>query len=238
MSLSSDLAQYFATLEAASGPARLYRPDILRTLPKTADFQSFNASLQKLKPEERLLVLLRTLASQKSALAPQLLDAELVVTFPGSDSISARHTLHVLRQMLASAKREVLVAGFAITQEGGLLPLLVEAARRGLKILLVCSNWKDSRGNTAVTLIDEQWPTNVLRPDIHEYNNNPGTGAGMHIKCVLVDGTDILIGSANFTFFGLNRNFEMGIRINGHIAQTARAVFDEFLQTGRFKQTK
>ena len=84
MSLSSDLSDYHRRLEAANGPAHFHRPDILQLLASSPDFQSHLAALQRLPPDKLLLVLLRALASQKTELSPRLVDAELVVTFPGS----------------------------------------------------------------------------------------------------------------------------------------------------------
>lgn len=236
MSLSADLAHYFGRLESLHGLPHLHRPDVLTTLSGTPDFQAYNATLQNLKPEERLLVLLRSLAAQKTALSPRLVDAELVVTFPGSNAITARQTLHVVRQMISGSKGEILVAGYAITDAGGVLGQLAEAASRGVRIVLVCSNWKDRTGKTAAMTTAEQWPSTAPGPTIYEYLNDSPESAGMHIKCLLVDGTDMLIGSANFTFPGLNTNFEMGVRVNGSAAKSARAVFDESLRTGRFRK--
>ena len=108
--------------------------------------------------------------------------------------------------MITSARTEILVAGFAITEAGGVLSQLAEAARRGVRILLVCSDWKSKAGQTAAGLVSETWPEDSPRPQTYEYNNEAET-AGMHIKGLLVDGTDLLIGSANFTFPGMNTNF-------------------------------
>jgi phosphatidylserine/phosphatidylglycerophosphate/cardiolipin synthase-like enzyme len=238
MSLSSDLASWFSSLESDKGLPWLHQPDILSLLAKTADFQAFNASLQKLPSEQLTLVLLRTLAAQKTTLSPRLIDADLVVTFPDSDSISARHTLNVVRQMISSAKLEILVAGFAITEAGGVLKQLAEASERGVRIILICSNWTDSKGMTAASLVAKLWPPAIARPRIYEYQNPAENTAGMHIKCMLVDGAEMLIGSANFTFPGLRTNFELGVRINGHIAESARDVFDEALRTSRFSEVK
>ncbi|MEN9678362.1 MAG: hypothetical protein RIS76_4258 [Verrucomicrobiota bacterium] len=238
MSLSSKLVTYYDSVVAPDGPAHLHRSDILKLLAPTADFQFFNDELQKVSPEARLLVLLRSLGSQQAALSPRLVDAELVVTFPGHDAISARHTLQVIRQMITAAKTEILVAGFAITEAGGVLAQLAEAARRRVSIVLVCSNWKDKSGKTAAVLTQEQWPVDAPRPRLYEYANDSAQGAGMHIKCLLADGADMLIGSANFTFPGLNTNCEMGVRLNGHVAASARGVFEEFLRTGKFKEIK
>ena len=236
MSLSCDLTRYFETIESTSGVAMLYQSDALNTLVSSPEFQAFKAQLEKLPPEHRLLVALRSLASQKTALSPRLLDAELVVTFPGSNAITARHTLHVVRQMITAATKEILVAGYAITSAGGVLTQLAEAARRGVRIVLVCSDWKNLNGTTASILTAKNWPIDAPRPKIHEYRKDATEkeSAGMHVKCIIVDGRDMLIGSANFTFPGLNTNFEMGVRINGRVAESARAAFAESLRTARF----
>jgi phosphatidylserine/phosphatidylglycerophosphate/cardiolipin synthase-like enzyme len=238
MSLSSDLSEYYRRLESAYGAAYFHRPEILSNLTATPDFQSHIAAFGGLAPEKQLLVLLRSLASQKNDLSPRLVDAELVVTFPSPDGITARHTLQVVRQMITSAKTEILVAGFAITEAGGVMGQLADAACRGVRILLLCSDWRSKIDQTAAEMIRETWPTGAPRPQVYEYRNEETNTAGMHIKSLLVDGADMLIGSANFTFPGLNTNFEMGVRLNGHVAQSARAVFDESLRTGRFVKLK
>jgi phosphatidylserine/phosphatidylglycerophosphate/cardiolipin synthase-like enzyme len=236
MSLSSDLERYFERLESAHGLPHLHRPDILSVLAKSSDFQAHCALLEKLKPEERMLVILRSLAAHKTKLRPRLLEAELVVTFPGSDAITARQTLHVVRQMIAGAAKDILIAGYAITDAGGVLTQIAEAAKRGVHVVLVCSDWKDKNGKTAAMLTAEQWPTGAPRPVVYEYLNDSPVTAGMHLKCLLVDGADLLVGSANFTYPGLNTNFEMGVRVNGSAARAARAVFDESLRTSRFSK--
>lgn len=238
MSLSSDLATYFSRVESTHGMQYLYRPEVLELLGSSSDFQAFSAALERLTPEARLLVLLRALGSQRCELTPRLASTELVVTFPGHDRISARHTLQIVRQMLAGAKSEVLVAGYAITEAGGLHSQLTEAARRGIRIVLICSSWKDRTGRTAADLTSAQWPADVPRPMLYEYQDASEHGAGMHVKCLLVDASDLLIGSANFTFPGLNTNVEMGVRLDGHVAKSARAVFDELLRTGRFAEIR
>ncbi len=238
MSLSSDIARYFEGIESAHGLAYLHRRDVLTALGGTPDFQAFSAVFEKLKPEERLLVLLRSLAAHRTTLQSRLLNAELVVTFPGSDAITARQTLHIVRQMVTNARKEILIAGYAITDAGGVLSQIIDAARRRVRIVLVCSNWKDKDGNTAAMLCAAQWPANAPAPSVYEYDNGSHESAGMHVKCLLVDGSDLLVGSANFTYPGLNTNFEMGVRVNGAVAEAARSVFDESLRTSRFSKVR
>ena len=188
-----------------------------------------------LDPDLKTLVILRALGAQKSRLAPLLAEAELAVTYPGEESISARRTLQVVRQMIESAQKEVLVAGFAITKAGGLFDLLVAASRRGVRILLLCSDWVDADQRTGAELAKCLWPLDAPRPEVHEFRGE-GVGAMMHIKCLLVDGAEILLGSANFTRSGMIANFEMGIWTRGPVAVDARRVFDSFLSGGGFTE--
>jgi phosphatidylserine/phosphatidylglycerophosphate/cardiolipin synthase-like enzyme len=51
----------------------------------------------------------------------------------------------------------------------------------------------------------------------------------MHAKCLLVDGHDLLVTSANFTFHGLHGNIEIGIRLSGPPAAEARKIFSHLV---------
>jgi phosphatidylserine/phosphatidylglycerophosphate/cardiolipin synthase-like enzyme len=51
----------------------------------------------------------------------------------------------------------------------------------------------------------------------------------MHAKCLLVDGTDLLVTSANFTFHGLHGNIEVGLRVRGVPAAEARKIFSHLV---------
>lgn len=53
----------------------------------------------------------------------------------------------------------------------------------------------------------------------------------MHAKCLLVDGSDLLVTSANFTFHGLHGNIEIGIRVRGAQAAEARKIFSHLVDS-------
>jgi len=60
----------------------------------------------------------------------------------------------------------------------------------------------------------------------------------MHAKCLLVDGTDLLITSANFTFHGLQGNVEIGVRLSGPPAAEARKIFSYLIERGVVEEVK
>ena len=53
--------------------------------------------------------------------------------------------------------------------------------------------------------------------------------ASMHAKCLLADGSDLLVTSANFTFHGLHGNIEIGIRLSGAPVAEARKIFSHLV---------
>jgi phosphatidylserine/phosphatidylglycerophosphate/cardiolipin synthase-like enzyme len=53
----------------------------------------------------------------------------------------------------------------------------------------------------------------------------------MHGKALLVDGRDLLVTSANFTFHGTRANIEFGIRIKDIHVVEAASVFRALLQS-------
>jgi len=55
--------------------------------------------------------------------------------------------------------------------------------------------------------------------------------ASMHAKCLLVDGSDLLVTSANFTFHGLHGNIEIGVRLAGAPAAEARKIFSHLVES-------
>ena len=58
----------------------------------------------------------------------------------------------------------------------------------------------------------------------------------MHVKTLIVDGSDMLITLANFTEAGMTKNVEFGIQVNGRVVGEAKAIFDEFIRSGRFER--
>ena len=62
--------------------------------------------------------------------------------------------------------------------------------------------------------------------------------ASMHAKCLLVDGEDLLVTSANFTFHGLHGNIEVGVRLSGPPASEARKIFSHLVREGVVESTE
>lgn len=189
------------------------------------EFQSVMASFPA--PAESLVIALQALAVQEQELQPKLVDAEIVATLPSMASTAARPTHVVVAEMLASATREIVALGYEI-DEPGFVRALHDAARR-VEVTLILD-----RGRSAGGSLLADWPPDIPRPVVFQDKEREDASvyAKMHGKALLVDGCDLLVSSANFTFHGLHGNVEFGIRLRGMVAGKAADLFRALAVSG------
>jgi phosphatidylserine/phosphatidylglycerophosphate/cardiolipin synthase-like enzyme len=177
---------------------------------------------------------LQALSIQHDDMRPRLLDAELVATLPSGTPGIARPTQIVVRQMIEKAKREVVLLGYELTDQA-LVKLLVDAKVRGVEVVLICD-----REKAAGKRVLAAWPGSVPPPRVFQDKARPDAApyASMHAKSLVIDGEDLLITSANFTFHGLAGNIEIGVRLSGSAAVEARKIFSHLVESGVVEQCR
>lgn len=153
---------------------------------------------------------------------------ELVWTGPEGMAATSRRTEVVFRDLLGSAERDVWMAGYSIDHGNDLFaPLHRAMVDRGVKSrFLLNLQFRDSEkpekteeasaGVLVNRFFKRQWPFEGPKPDIFY---DPRTlqkkiYASMHAKVVVVDEQRVLIGSANFTQRGQQRNIEAGVLLH------------------------
>jgi phosphatidylserine/phosphatidylglycerophosphate/cardiolipin synthase-like enzyme len=171
---------------------------------------------------------LQSLRIQHEEFKPHLLDAELVATLPAGVPGLARPTRAVVLEMITRATAEIILLGYEFTDHD-LVELLAGASARGPDVIIICDR---IRGGSK--RVEELWPNAVKAPKLfHDRAREDGAPyASMHAKCLLIDGIDLLITSANFTFHGLHGNIEIGIRVSGQPAEEARKIFSHLVESG------
>jgi phosphatidylserine/phosphatidylglycerophosphate/cardiolipin synthase-like enzyme len=139
-----------------------------------------------------------------------------------------------MREMVERAVKEIILLGYELTDRD-MVALLAVAASRGANVSIICDR---SRGASARVL--EAWPIGTSRPKVFQDRQRADCGpyASMHAKCLLVDGNDLLVTSANFTFHGLLGNIEIGVRLSGAPASEARKIFSHLVETGVVEELK
>lgn len=150
---------------------------------------------------------------------------ELVWTGPDVAAGLARDTAVVVRELFAGSTRSVLIAGYAFDHgEEILRPLHAAMAERGVEAELFIDVPRAESAEAAedhvMRFIDDfrrrNWPFGPPEPNIY-YDPRTVWGdeyASIHAKCIVVDGRRTLVGSANFTERGHERNVEVGVFID------------------------
>lgn len=183
-------------------------------------------------PHMAILLSLRALEIQRSELADKIAETELAITAPPTTITSARPTLFIIREMIESACREILIAGYRITNQQ-IIELLWDASGRGIKIVMLCG-----RADGDAVVLKEKWPTVISPPKIyHDVDRGEeSVWSLMHIKALIVDSSQLLVSSANFTSGGMERNIEFGIRTTGKPATDAKTVLMQLLRSDHFEE--
>jgi phosphatidylserine/phosphatidylglycerophosphate/cardiolipin synthase-like enzyme len=229
VSISRDIAGLYRAL-VTSGQ-RLFGARAAEDVGQRFEFQSVLASFPG--SAESLMLALQALAVQEQELQPRLVDAEIVATLPTTASSAARPTHVVVAEMLASATRGLVALGYEMN-EPAFVRALYDAARR-VEVTLILD-----RARSAGASLLKDWPSDVPRPVVFQdkERNDASAYAKMHGKALLVDGRDLLVSSANFTFHGLHGNLEFGIRLRGLLAGKAADLFRALAVSGLLERVE
>lgn len=162
----------------------------------------------------------------------------------------ARKTRYVIEDLFAAATSRVLIAGYSFDSASDLFVPLFDRAEQlvteGLpppkvRVVLDCSQLKVKPGEGPEDLARRAaseftrvcWTRKTLAAEILYYlpsAERRGTFApySMHAKCIVVDGGMALVGSANFSNRGRDRNLEVGTLIRDHhFVQSLLAAWDD-----------
>ena len=152
------------------------------------------------------------------------------VQFSGGD----RGHASVLADMIGNACRTVTIVGYSIT--GGadsVIRLLEQAAKRGVAVTLVVH---DDGGRANMDALRRAWAGSD-RPRLFTRDaSREGGFYKIHAKLVVADSSDMLVTSANLTWYGMNRNLEIGLRIRGATARKGQMLIDGLIASGYLEE--
>ncbi len=171
----------------------------------------------------------------------------LVWTGPETRGSGARDTAVVVRELFATARRHVLIAGYSFEKGEEILAPL-HAAMRSRAV--VAEMFVHLREATEVQADPElylrtqakawrtaYWPFGDPQPTVFVDPRAavPKSYASLHAKCIVVDGERALVGSANFTDRGQTRNIEAGVLIDdARFAEELARQFHDAVGAGLF----
>lgn len=134
-----------------------------------------------------------------------------VWTGPDSSASGSRLTLAVVADLIDQAETTILLVSYATLPSTEVREALVRAAGRGVEITTLLERPQDNpsfNGHAhplaGIPARQLTWPASAREPR-----------ASMHAKILVVDRRAALIGSANLTGYGVERNLECGVLIRG-----------------------
>ena len=196
-------------------------------------------------PAHQVAYIIRAVLSERDRATSDATSAELVWTGPEGLTSSSRDTGVVVRELFMSAKKSILIAGFAVHRGRDIFKQLADRMSED-PTLVVRMFLNIPRGLRDTTVTDQ-----LLGRFAHQFRHEHWAGTrfpaiyydprslaiderkrtSLHAKCVVIDNTTSLVTSANFTEAAQVRNIEVGALLND--AQFARALvrqFDELIR--------
>ena len=170
----------------------------------------------------------------------------LVVTGPVVENTEILKTGSRFIEVVQHAKRELMLATFALYQGEQILAPIHQAMvqNRGLDVTLIL-NVSRKYGDTTLTeevieayrrdFLTKHWPWE-LRPKVYHFpaslHLKASERAAMHCKFVLADEERCFITSANFTEAAQTKNIEVGMEISGsHEPKALSKYFKALIQS-------
>lgn len=159
-----------------------------------------------------------------------------------ANQISARRIDQALYDLIANAKREILLVTFAAAKIERLTGALMKAAQGGVQIRLILEFEQSSEGQLSYDAL-KAFPAALINvcevyhwPVEKRERNQSGRPGKLHAKVAIVDDT-ALVSSANLTDDAFNRNLEVGIMVtNAEFLLSAKTYFESLIDEGTLCQ--
>lgn len=126
-----------------------------------------------------------------------------------------RETFTVLNDLISTATESIVMASpFLDKGFHALMPEITGFMERGGRFLLLTSNLLESRHNAGVVreLRDGFVGGDAERLEVVSWEEE---GLGLHTKALITDSVHAYVGSANFTWYGMGQQAELGVVLEG-----------------------
>jgi phosphatidylserine/phosphatidylglycerophosphate/cardiolipin synthase-like enzyme len=155
-----------------------------------------------------------------------------------ANQIPARRIDQALYDLIANAKREILMVTFAAAKIERLTGALWTASKAGVKIRLVLEFEESSEGQLSYDAMKAFPSALISASEIYHWpvekreRNIAGHPGKLHAKVAIVDDF-ALVSSANLTDDAFNRNLEVGLLVkNAECLMTLKGYFESLIAAG------
>jgi len=176
---------------------------------------------------------------------------EVIVSGPDVPGVPVGDTFSTMHTLVQTAAREVIVAGYSIYNGKIVFKSLAERMDSvpDLHVTFLVHIGREGKDTTIETdlvaqyarrFVSDNWPGQRL-PDMYYDPRGLQMAAAMrsnfHPKCLLVDGEEALVTSANFTMAAQKKNVEVGVKIKAPIlVARLRSYFLSLVERGDLRR--
>lgn len=180
------------------------------------------------KDTQALIMTLQAIYATRATMQDEVPTVNLVWTGPVSLPGPTRTTSSVLIDLIDHAKQEIIIVGYTMTTSiGPIIVRLAQAQQRGAQVVLIVDRMEE---NQLLPVLKSCWPRDQELPLL--YTRQASTSdpkSALHAKAVIVDSRAILATSANLSYHGLAGNIELGLLVEGHVAQEAVMLLKQLI---------
>jgi len=136
---------------------------------------------------------------------------ELVWTGASTPLVSTRKTEQVLLETIEAAENDLFIVSYVAYDVDSIVRALRRAVGRGVKVEILMESTSDYGGRISmdsIALFKRELPEAIL----YWWSES---GASVHAKCAVSDGKVAFVTSANLTGAAMEKNMELGIKIEG-----------------------
>ena len=167
-------------------------------------------------------MLISTIESEKRE------NVDLTITAPITNEIRVRQNQIVVKEMLASAEKSILITGYSMSEYfSDLLDLIIAKSQKGILCQIFLNQAEQQ------IYLDKLLRYKGRFLNVYNYQNPDDRMAALHAKVICVDNYKSLISSANLSYHGLEGNIELGTVIESE--RIAKQLINAFKEL-RFKK--
>ena len=153
---------------------------------------------------------------------------DLTITAPITSGIKVRQNQTIVKELLSSAEKSILITGYSMSEYfAELLDLIIKKSQRGI----LCQIYLNQAEKQMY--LDKLMRYKGRFLNVYDYQNSEDKMAALHAKVICVDGYKSLISSANLSYHGLEGNIELGTVIESE--RIGKQLTDAFKEL-RFKK--
>ena len=146
---------------------------------------------------------------------------DLTITAPITIGIKVRQNQIVVKELITSAEKSILITGYSMSEYfAELLDLIIEKSQSGI----LCQIYLNQAEKQIY--LDKLMRYKGRFLNIYDYQNAEDSMAALHAKVICVDSYKSLISSANLSYHGLEGNIELGTVIESE--RIAKQLTDAF----------